>query len=588
VNPFRHLIPHFKAQWRLFAVGIAALLLTDILDQFLPLLQKNAIDDLDHGSHHFLSIAATMSLLIFWAVLRVSVVSVQGLLRYGWRMGFFGMGRRVEYFMRRQLFEKLLELPPLYYLKHRLGDLLSRAMSDLATVRESLGFGWLALLDSIIYIPMTFFFMFRLDWQLSLLALAPMALIPPMISTMGRRVRANSQAAQATLDELSQTATESFRGVKVIQAYGRQAEEEHRFDLECQNYLKKNMDLVVLEAWYWPLLQVISGLSGLALFYFGARRMAAHSLSIGSFAALNEYLMMAVWPIMALGFSTNSYVKGKVSVERLNEVYDEPAQIQDGPGAQPQLSQPLLEMRQVAFQYPGAALALKDLSLVLHKGEWLGMAGRTGSGKSSLLKLIPRLLDPTAGSVQVLGADTRMWKLGALRQVAGVVMQEPFLFSESILENIAFGAAVPDLAKASHWAEVADLHSFIMSLPEGYESMLGEKGVNLSGGQKQRLALARALYAGPQLLLLDDAFSAIDTATEERIVSKLRAALPETGVLLVSHRSSTLRLCSRVLVMEDGALTEEGTHHELMQREGFYFGMVRREQLARKAGMALE
>jgi ATP-binding cassette subfamily B protein len=289
---------------------------------------------------------------------------------------------------------------------------------------------------------------------------------------------------------------------------------------------------------------------------------------------------------MALGFSTNIYVRGKVSVERLNEVYDQENGISDGPGAAGFESAPLLELKLVSFSYPSGTQAVKDISLALRAGDWLGLAGRTGSGKSSLLKLIPRLQDPSSGSVLVMGADTRAWKLLDLRKRVGLVMQEPYLFSESILENIAFGPVPADLAKARFWAEVADLHDFITTLPQGYASLLGEKGVNLSGGQKSRLALARALYAGPEILLLDDAFSSVDTATEERIVGRLREALPNTAVVLVSHRSSTLRLCPRVMVIEQGALAEEGGHEELMSREGFYYDMVRREQLARRVGLA--
>jgi len=580
VKPFRHLIPQIKAQWRLFSMGIVALLIVDVVEPYYPLALKHAID--------FIKLKQSLSPITQWALIGVLITVSIGVLQYGWRMGFSGMARKVEYGMRRKLFEKLLSLPPAYYLKHRLGDLLSRAMSDLSTVREALGFGLLTFMDSPISMAITLAFMIRLDWRITCYSLLPLIFLPPLVMTVGRKLRTYSFSAQSALDQLSQTATESFRGIKVIQAYGVSKEEAGRFLLQSKDYREKNMTMVRLEAWYWPLISVISGCARVSLFYFGAERMAVDSQFLGSFVALNLFLDKLILPIMGLGFSTNQYVRGKVSVERLNEVYDQAAEINDGPGAAIIPGAPLLEMQELSFAYPAGPRVIHECDLSLVKGDWLGLAGRTGSGKTSLIRLILRLDDPSSGRVLLGGADVRQWELSALRREVGLVMQEPFLFSETILENIAFGDAEPDRAEAKRWAEVADLHDFIAGLPEGYDSMLGEKGVNLSGGQKQRLALARALYIKPRLLLLDDAFSAMDTATEERIVSRLKEALPDTGVLLVSHRSSTLRLCSQLMVMEKGSLVEKGSHEDLMQREGFYFEMVRREQLARKVGLAVD
>jgi ATP-binding cassette subfamily B multidrug efflux pump len=560
---------------------MAALLAVDVLEPCYPLSLKYAIDALNGSDKSIGKVAA-------WALAGVAITVSMGILQYGWRMGFAGMARRVEYGMRNQLLQKLLSLPPAYYLRNRLGDLLSRAMSDLSTVREALGFGLLTFLDSPLSMAITFAFMIRMDWKITLWSLLPMVLLPPLVTTVGRKLRRMSFQAQGALDQLSQTATESFRGVKVIQAYGVSRAEAGRFLAQSKDYRDKNMAMVRLEAWYWPLISVISGCAQLTLFYLGARRMALDPKFLGSFVALKIYLDKLILPIMGLGFSTNQYVRGKVSVERLNEVYDQAPEIVDGLGAQIEPTRPLLGIRGLSFSYPQGAKAVKDCSLELGQGQWMGLAGRTGSGKSSLLKLVARLYDPSAGRVEFRGADLRRWRLAELHAQMGMVMQEPYLFSESILENIAFGAVQADLAEARKWADVADLHEFIAGLPQGYDSMLGEKGVNLSGGQKLRLALARALYAKPRLLLLDDVFSAVDTGTEERIVGRLKSSLPGTGVLLVSHRSSTLRLCATVLVMDKGTIVERGSHEELMQREGFYFDMVRREQLAKKAGLAVE
>jgi ATP-binding cassette subfamily B protein len=444
------------------------------------------------------------------------------------------------------------------------------------------------------------------DPVLSLKILWPMALIPPLVMTLGRRVRNNNRQAQGLLDGLSQTATESFSGARVLHAFARQGEEAARFERASGDYRKKNLALVRLEAVYWPFLWLIAGASESLLFILGgkqvvlynqAQALAGHAvagvgMSIGTFAMFQEYLMQIVWPVMALGFSTNMYVRGRVSVERLNEVYDAVPSIQDpGADAVPALAGAgeLLRLENVGFSYgPGPEL-LKDLDFSLARGEWVGIAGRTGCGKTSLLKLLPRLEDPTRGRVLLWGRDVKDWPLRALRRRAAMVMQEPFLFSETLLENIAFayeGPARDRFDDALAASKAADLHETASALPQGYDSLLGEKGVNLSGGQKQRLALARALFAQPDLLVLDDSFSALDTATEERIVSGLRRALPDAGVLLVSHRISTLRLCSRVLVLDQGRIVEQGSPDELMQMEGAFYDMARREQLARKAGLA--
>lgn len=595
-NVFRHLLPHFRRQWKLFAIGIAALLATNWLQQYIPQLMRKSIEALEKlpkDAGPDLKHAVLMKVLAFGG-LSFLVTVVLGGLRYGWRMGFFGMGRQVEYSMRKQLFEKLLTLSAPFFRKLRLGDLQSRATSDLSALRESLGFGWMALVDSISTVAFTLYFMLRVDARLSLGILAPMALIPPLVMTLGRRVRQNSQEAQRLLDGLSQSAIESFSGARVIHAFARQGEESARFAAAAQAYRQKNLRLIRLEAFYWPMLTLLAGSSETLLFFLGGQRVAAGAMTVGTFAMLQAYLLEIVWPVMALGFSSNMYVRGRVSVERLNEVYDaEPSIVGAAPEAAPPpalLGSALLGLEGVSFGYGGGAPeVLKGLDIQLQAGEWVGLAGRTGCGKTSLLKLLPRLEDPTAGRLKLWGRDLREWPLRPLRRRVAMVMQEPFLFSESILENITFsydGRPHDRFDEALAASKAADFHETVAALPQGYESLLGEKGVNLSGGQKQRLALARALFAQPDLLVLDDSFSALDTATEERIVSGLKDALPRAGVLLVSHRISTLRLCSRVLVLDQGRIAEQGSPDDLMQMEGAFYEMARREQLARKAGLA--
>jgi ATP-binding cassette subfamily B protein len=584
-------MPHFKKQQRLFVVGVAALLLTDFVDQYLPKLLKFAVDELQKARPGSDAERAALLGVLGWVALRLGVVALDGALRWGWRMGFFGVSRQVEYGMRRQLFEKLLTLDSGFFRRLRVGDLLSRAMSDLSAVRESLGFGWMALVDGIAMVTFTIAFMLHANARLTLVILWPMVFVPFLVVTLGRKVRDKQRQVQALLDSLSQTATESFHGVRVIHGYARQKEEAQRFDAACRIYRDRNMGVAKLEAMYWPLLWLLSGASELLLYYHGGSNVALRHMTAGDFAMFQAYLAQIVWPVMALGLTSNQYVKGKVSVERLNEVYDVAPAIQDGPedAARPSGQRTaVVEFRGVVCAYEGGPDVIKGVSFSVHPGEWVGLASRVGGGKSTLLRLPPRLDDVKSGEVLLWGRDVRAWPLKALRRRVALVAQEPFLFSETVLENITFsfdGEPQERFEDAVEAAKAADLHETVGGLPQGYSTLLGEKGVNLSGGQKQRVALARALFAKPDLLLLDDAFSAVDTGTEERIAPALRRALPGAAVLMVSHRVSTLRLCDRVLVLEDGRITAEGSPDELLQQEGYFFEMARREHLARRIGL---
>jgi ATP-binding cassette subfamily B protein len=531
-------------------------------------------------------------MVLVWLGLRLGVVALQGGLRYGWRMGFFGMSRLVEYGLRRQFFDKLLTLQPSFFRRMRVGELLSRATSDLAAIRESLGFGWLSFFDGISTIGFTVYFMAKADAHLTWVILIPMMAVPPLVVTLGRKVRELDRQAQALLDSFSQTATESFSGVRVIHAFAQQKAENARFAQACRVYRRQQMRLVKVEAFYYPLLTLLAGGSELLLYNYGGARVVSHAMTAGGFAMFHDYLAQILWPVMALGISSNMYMRGRVSMERLNEALDASAEITDPPLDEPvaplSKNTPVLELRDVRFGFGEGPELLRGVSLSLAEGQWLGLAGRTGCGKSTLLRLVPRLDEPRSGRVLLWGRDLRQWPLKALRRRMAVVAQEPFLFSETVLENITFshdGDPQELRAEALEAAHAAGLDETLAGLPQGLDTLLGEKGVNLSGGQKQRVALARAIFVRPDLLVLDDAFSAVDTATEEAIVSGLRASLPKTAVLMVSHRVSTLKLCDRVLMLEHGRVESEGSPHELLQQEGAFFEMARREQLARRAGL---
>jgi ATP-binding cassette subfamily B protein len=591
MNPYRHLVPHFKKEGRIFALGVVALLANNWLEQYLPRYFGRALDCVVNAKDGAAAEKAALAGVLVFMGLRLGVVAMEAVLRFGWQMGFFEMARKVEYGMRRQLFEKLLTLHGGFFRKMKVGDLLSRAMSDLGVVRESLGFGWLALIDGTSMVVFTTFFMLRANAGLAAIILGPMFFVPVLVMTLGRKMRENQRKSQDLLDSLSQVATESFSGVRVIHAYARQDSEAERFEAACQDFRSSNLRLARVEAIYWPLLWLLAGGSEFLLIHFGLGRVASKAMSLGDFVMFQGYLNQFLWPVMALGISSNQYFKGKVSIDRLNEVYDAvPAVVGSSkPAPEPgDAGRPVLEFSGVHAAYEGGGEILKGVDFSVRPGEWVGLASRLGGGKTTLLRLPPRLDDASAGAVKLWGRDVRAWPLKALRRRIALVAQEPFLFSETVLENIAFshdGDPRERLEDAQEAARVADLRETLAGLPQGLATLLGEKGVNLSGGQKQRVALARALFAKPDLLLLDDAFSAVDTGTEERIVTELRSALPSAAVLMVSHRVSTLMLCDRVLVLEQGRVTADGRPADLLQQEGYFFEMARREQLARRVGL---
>jgi ATP-binding cassette subfamily B protein len=581
VNRFRHVWPWIHQHRWLVLLGIASVLIENLLVLAAPLLFKRSVDSLTAGA---------LWACTGWAVLRIGLMAALGLPQFGWRWGIAGTGRSTEYYLRSRLFEKLSSQTQAFFRRWKQGNLMSRASSDVGAVREFTANGLRQTVSSLSMIPMTLWAMGRLDWQVTFLCLLPLAAMPILIISLGPVVNRLGRQAQDMLDPLSQAATESFAGIRVIQAYGQQESEATRFGAVCREYRRKNLKVEALRALYWPLLMALSGFSMVLLFWKGGEKVVNHAITLGTFVALTDYLGRLAGPFMSLGFTTNMYQRGKVSVDRLNEVLDEQPDITSGVqtgGLSHLPSDPVLTFEGVGLQYPGGLWALQGISFNLKPGEWLGLAGRTGSGKTTLLGLPLRLHDPQEGQVRVEGRPVKEWDLASLRRRMGYVSQETFLFSDSIGANVAFGRPDSSHEEVVRAARAAGLHEAIAEFPSAYETLLGERGVNLSGGQKQRLALGRALLLKPRLLLLDDAFSAVDSAMEERILSGLKEALPATAVILVSHRISTLRACERMLVLDQGRLAEQGTHQELLAHEGYYFRAALREQQAAKAGLAV-
>lgn len=561
-------------------LGTACILAENLVNLAAPLFLARAVDSLTAG--------APLVIVAGWAGLRVLAAAGTGLIHAGVRQGIIGTARNTEYGLRERLFAKLASLSPAFYQKWKQGDLMSRAISDLGAMREFMANGVIRTISSLSMVPLTLLAMNRIDTGLTLLCLLPMLGAPLIILSLGRKLNRLARQAQDMLDPLAQAASESFSGVRVLQAYVQEKSECSRFETICREYRSKNLKVALWRSVWWPSLMAFTGLSMVLLFWKGGEKVAQKALTLGSLVAMIEYLKQLSGPLMNLGFTTNMYQRAKASADRLNQVMDEEPEIVGGPhdrGLAEGGTGPVLEMRGVSYAHRAGTWALEGIDLKLSPGEWLGLAGRTGSGKTTLLNLVPRFHDPQCGELRLEGRPLPEWRLDALRRRLGLVGQEIFLFSDTIAANVAFGDPGASHEAVVAAAKAAGLHASVSEFPAGYETLLGERGVNLSGGQKQRVGLARALLVRPRLLLLDDPFSAVDSATEEAILSGLRQALPATAVILISHRISTLRNCDRILVLDHGKIAEQGTFRELVAREGLFFEAARREQAAARAGL---
>jgi ATP-binding cassette subfamily B multidrug efflux pump len=531
---------------------------------------------------------------LFWfAVLIILTALFQGTFRYLWRTNIYGFSRRIEWDLRNTVFGHLEKLPFAYFQRMRTGDLMSRLTNDIQAVRELLGFGSLAVFDSTVVFAASVTLMLTIDTSLTFYALLPMLLITVTVRYFGRRIFHSSYQVQQHLSHLSDYVQENISGIRVIQAYGQEANQREGFKRASTQYLRRNLELSMLWSAFWPLIQVFSGLSALIILWLGGQQIIQGTLTLGEFLAFNSYLLMLAWPLMALGHLVNQYQRGAAALTRLFEVLDtRVASPYEPTGVQRTLLPPEIpinghvEVRDLTFQPDDApSPLLEHVSFTVHAGQTCGIVGEVGAGKTTLVNLLLRLYEPPPGTIFIDGVDIRDISIEKLRRAIGYVSQDVFLFSDTVRENLWFGAnnetqrTTCALEKA---AEKSLLLSTILEFSDGFETRLGERGVRLSGGQRQRLALARALVRQPSVLVLDDAFSSVDTETEDGILKNLRAdAFLGRTTILISHRLSTLKGADLILYLEDGRIVERGSHDYLLSVKGKYATMFRRQQLTR-------
>ena len=555
------------------ALGMGSLLARDVLHASLPLVIRGGIDSLTKGFR--------ISLLFEFAALLILVSAVKGIFQYWMRVILISISRDIEYELRNDLFSHLVRLSSDFYAKYRTGDIMARATNDLNAVRMMLGPGIMYWTETMFLSLFTVAVMLSTDWKLTLVCLVPAPFVSVVVILFGSRIHDRFESIQKMFSDISSRVQENLSGVRVVRAYAQEKAELQKFELLNLDYVHENIRLARLSALFMPLLQALIGMSFLLVLFAGGYRLLQHRISLGSFVMFNTYMGMLVWPMIALGWVVNLMQRGTASWGRIMELMREKPSIAASASA---LVEPRREAEgallfsQVAMKYP-AGDALRNIDLEIPAGSTVALVGHTGSGKSTLVSLIPRLIDPTHGAVYLDGVDLRELDPEWLRRQIGFVPQETFLFSATLAENIAWGvegASEEDIQRA---AELAGLGPDIAGFPAGYQTTIGERGLTLSGGQKQRVAIARAILRNPRILILDDALSSVDTLTEERILTGLSSVMQGRTTILISHRVSTVRSAGRIFVIEHGEIVEQGSHAELVANGGYYADLYQKQLL---------
>ncbi|QQO08551.1 ABC transporter ATP-binding protein [Breznakiella homolactica] len=576
LKEFRSLIPYLsRYRWR-YVLGFLCLIIVDVAQIFIPQCIRQAVDLISSGRFNWHSV-----LVICGVLLGIALVISLG--RFLWRFFIHGSSRRIETELRDKLFSHLLTLSYDFYQKNKIGDLMARGTNDINAVRMSIGMGLVALIDGTVMASAILVIMFMQDARTAALAIIPLPLITILILFFGSAVGKRFRRAQETYSSMSDTVQETFAGIRVIKSFVKEWWFIKKFADTNDDYKDANMALVKIFGVFFPLISFLSGLTTLILLLVGGQRVVEGLMSPGELVALFSYLQMLIWPMLGAGFMVNMIQRGATSLMRVNEILNTKPSITspDDPVKAPAAGtvSPAIELRDLTFAYPGGGPVLRDISLAIPRGAMVGILGKTGSGKSTMLKALVRLVDPPEGTVFAEGVDVRLWDLKELRGRFGMTPQDSYLFSDSIKNNISYGAARAGEEQIHKAAELSSIDRDLESFSVGWDTLIGERGLTLSGGQKQRVAISRALVRDPEFLVLDDSLSAVDAETERRILNMLLANRRGKTTLIVSHRVSTLHNADQVIVLDQGRVSEYGTPQELISRGGFYSQMAELQQL---------
>ncbi|MGE5680682.1 MAG: ABC transporter ATP-binding protein [Bacillota bacterium] len=546
-------------------LGILFILVSNLGNVYLPLILKDTVNSMQHG--------ASYSKFVHYGIMIATISLFSGIFLYLKRQTVIVASREIEYDLRQDFWEHIQKLSLRYFQNHSTGDIMAHATNDLNAVRTFVGPAVMYSIDTIVTLIFVLVIMFSLNVKLTVYSLLPLPLLSYLVYRLGGLIHVKYTFIQEKFSELTTRAQENFSGIRVVKSYVREENEVNRYKVLSQEYFDKKMDMAKIEALFQPVLYMVIGISLIVVIWFGGIQVINGVMGLGDILAFVVYLGLLIWPMIAVGWVVNLIQQASASMKRLNKMFEEKYEIEDSKLTDHSIKEikGRIEFKNVSFRYAeNLPYVLKDISLEIPQGCTVAIIGHTGVGKTSFINLIPRLYDVTEGEVLIDGRNIKKIPLNVLRKHIGIVPQETFLFSETLANNITYGLSENKMDLVEKVSEIAQLKKDVDSFPKGYETMLGERGITLSGGQKQRTCLARALAIDPDILILDDSFSAVDTHTEEEILKRLKQFMKDRTSIIISHRISTVKDADKIFVLDKGVIAEQGTHEELIQKQGIY------------------